>query len=80
MKRTECRTELIHPSDDGTSEQMKLFIAIYLDEDVACCYGNICVDAKEIVRAVTARDEGQLGKPDAEQLGPMQSRHGKTVW
>ena len=37
-----------------------------MDEDVAVVIANL-VDAKGF-RAVTARDEGQLGKPDAEQL------------
>ena len=43
-----------------------LFAAIYLDEDVAVLVGELL--ASQGFRALTARDAGQLGKPDSDQL------------
>ena len=43
-----------------------LFIAIYLDEDVAVLVGELL--SRRGFRALTARDAGRLGKSDDEQL------------
>ena len=43
-----------------------LFIAIYLDEDVAVLVGELLL--RRGFRTLTARDAGRLGKSDDEQL------------
>ena len=43
-----------------------LFIATYLDEDVNVLVGELLT--RQGFRALTARDAGQLGKPDQDQL------------
>ena len=43
-----------------------LFAALYLDEDVAVLVGELLTG--QGFRALTARDAGQLGKPDQDQL------------
>ncbi len=43
-----------------------LFIAIYTDEDVNILVGELLKGRG--FRAITARDAGQLGKPDQDQL------------
>jgi hypothetical protein len=51
---------------------MKLFISLYLDEDVDVLIAELI--RHEGFEATTARDEGQLGKTDAEQLAYAVSR------
>ena len=54
----------------------ELFIAIYLDEDVHVLVALLLLQGD--CQAVTARDAGQLGKSDPEQLD-YASRRGMTI-
>ena len=54
----------------------ELFIAIYLDEDVHVLVAPLL--RQRNCRAITARDAGQLGKSDPEQLD-YASIHGMTI-
>ena len=54
----------------------ELFIAVYLDEDVHVLVGQLL--AQRECQAVTARDAGQLGKSDPEQL-EYATRHGMVI-
>ena len=54
----------------------ELFMAIYLDEDVHVLVGRLLPQRN--CQAVTARDAGQLGKSDPEQL-EYATRHGMVI-